>query len=237
MSQTLNPIAELEFPDSGKIVEPIEEVYVQKNDLKFFCPDPKCKDIQRRMFIKKSNLGNIFFSHYGKFSHDIYPETLLHKLAIKWFENKTEFKIPQVKVGTSLIEQQTLSLNPEKTVLEYKGIDTIKPDIYLETTNGFKLAVEIAVTHKVDDEKERKLNDTSTPTLEIDLEEFYFKNQERCRVDKKFIEQHLDQLLTDHSLMKWIIPPNADDASSKLKSRPASNNTGCMLVVLSFNVG
>jgi hypothetical protein len=230
MNQTLNPIAELKFPDSGIIVEPIAKEYAKKDVQSFFCPDPKCKDPKRRMFIKKSSLGNIFFSHYGKFSHDIYPETLLHKLAIKWFENKSDFEIPEVKVGSTLIEQQTLSLDPQKTVLEYKGIDTVQPDIYVETTNGFKLAIEIAVTHKVDDDKEKKLSDTNTPTLEIDLERFYLENQERCRVDKGFIEQHLDQLLTDLSLMKWIVPPKAERCEDELQVQEELDNTGGIIV-------
>lgn len=93
--------------DSGLIMEPNEEIYKNKH-LKLFCPDHDCKDPERRMFTKKSKNGKFFFSHYGDYRHDIRPETLLHKLAIAWFQEKTEDEIPGVKVKDQKIVQQLI---------------------------------------------------------------------------------------------------------------------------------
>jgi hypothetical protein len=236
MSEMLNPVAETNQPDSGEIVVPTVNLHKKRKEVKFFCPDHDCKDPERKMIIKKSSKGNYFFSHKSGCEHEIRPETLLHKLAISWFKNKTEFEVPEEKSGSTIIEQQVLTLNPDKTELEFKGIDTIRPDVLVETTNGLKIAIEIYVTHKIDDEKKIKLQETNTPTIEIDLSEFYENNKEECRVNKSFNDENLDDLLTKITLKKWIIPPDEAVGKGKLKTKQASDNTGCFVIAASIGL-
>jgi hypothetical protein len=61
MTEFLNPISEASYPDSGIILKP-KEAFEKKNVLKFFCPDPDCKDTERILIVKKSiNEKNIVF--------------------------------------------------------------------------------------------------------------------------------------------------------------------------------
>jgi hypothetical protein len=154
MTEFLNPIAEVGKIDSGDIRTPEESKTIKDTDL-FFCPDYDCKDRERRLSLKKSGLGNYFFSHLPGCQHDIGPETLLHKLAIKWFENKTEFELPSGNSGDKQIKRQLVKLDPAKTQLEYSRLKTIIPDVKLCTIDNFEFAVEIFVTNDISDAKKK----------------------------------------------------------------------------------
>lgn len=94
MEEYLNPIAEKNNPDSGQITTP-KNAYPIRKESEFYCPDHDCLDPKRKLIPTKSKLGNYFFKHKPKCTHEIRPETLLHKLAVKWFETREEFEIPQ----------------------------------------------------------------------------------------------------------------------------------------------
>lgn len=60
----------------------------------------------------------------------------------------------------------------------------------------------------MDEEKMSKLKESDVPTIEIDLSNFYYIHNEKCQVDKQFIDENLDDLLTDIKLKKWVNPPS-----------------------------
>lgn len=207
MKRYLNPIAELGFPDSGKIVEPQEAVLLKEEELSFYCPDIECKDSGRILLLKESSKGNSFFSHKPGFGHDIGPETLLHKLAIKWFQGRAQFEVPKYLRGGRNFKSKIIDLDFNRTVLEYNKLVGIVPDVKLFTLGGEEFAIEIVVTSDITEEKKKKINSFGLPTIRINLGEFYKAHLNKCRGDVSFVENHLDELLTELALKEWVNPP------------------------------
>ena len=210
----LNPVAERDFPDSCKLIEP-EEAYQLRTQEKFYCPDHDCKDSDRLLIAAKSSRGNYFFKHKPDCNHDISPETLLHKLAIKYFENRREFQVPEFEKSNAYSQEKTLRLNPDHTQLEYRRLQRIIPDVRLKTDKNFEFAIEIVVTSDIDEEKKKLIEKFNLPTLRIDLSRFYRANQMQCKTDIEFINNHLDDLLSDLSKKSWVIPPKVETKRTK----------------------
>lgn len=228
--QFLNPVAELNEPDSGSMIKPAQA----KSGDTLFCPDSLCKDNERILILKHSKLGNPFFSHRRGFSHPIYPQTLLHKMAVKWFEGKKEFEIP---AGTSLnkiFKKEIWQLDSAQAQLEFRLYQSVIPDIVAQTTGGFKFAIEIVVTNDVSSEKSLLLKELSLPTVSIDLTDFYNANKELCRTDIDFVNANLNSLLNNLGLKRWIRSPTIDDKSSGIewKEKEVVSADGCLLSVV-----
>lgn len=171
----LNLFAEKDHPDSGKFIIP-DEAYKRKQinkNLKFYCPDNECLDENRVLIVKKSSLDKCFFSHKGGYEHNANPETLLHKLAIKWFEGQGEFEIPACKN----FAKQKIKLKASKTECEFRLYKNFIPDVKLEAQNGFQFAIEIIVTNAVSEEKRQIIQQFNLPVVSIDLQEFYKRNK------------------------------------------------------------
>jgi len=206
MSEILNPIAERNEPDSGLYCTP-EEAHKLSNE-KFFCIDENCKDPKRGLFLKKSNRGKYFFSHYGNFQHEISPETLLHKLTIKSFEGLTEFELPSFKDDQgNFYPKQLFLIDPDKTILEFRELKGIRPDVTIVSTTGMQLAVEVFVTNQTKDQKVQRLSEHKLPTIELNLHDFYFKNKEQCKTDVPFIRDNAPKLVTELHRKKWLQLP------------------------------
>lgn len=227
MTEVLNPIAELERPDSGNLVTPSKASTLEEG-IKYYCPDHDCKDPNRILILVKSKLGKYFFRHKPDFGHDIHPETLLHKLAIKWFEDCTDFEIPK----SGRIKQQIVEFDKTKTELEFRKLERIIPDVKLTTIKGLVFAIEIVVTSDIKTEKSKLIEEFKLPTLRIDLSDFYHRNKECCQTDYEFVKSNLDELLTDISLKSWVIAPNySNSAPLDLEELKPAPNTGCLLVL------
>lgn len=156
-------------------------------------------------------------------------------MAIKWFEGKTEFQIPEYRGNGKFIPIQKVAINPEQTRLEYRQLQRIIPDVRLQTVEGFEFAIEIFVTSDITDKKKKDIDSFGLPTLRIDLSIFYRTNSEKCRIDKEFIENNLDRLLTTPGLKEWV-KLNPENVLGKLEIReskefPTSPNTGCMTLI------
>lgn len=230
-----NPIAEVASPDSGWIVTPDQATSLNAK-YKFYCPDFDCTDSTRSLSLKTSTLGNRFFSHRPGYGHDIRPETLLHKLAIKWFEDKNEFEIPDYFQGDKQVAKQTIQLDVNETRLEYSQLKRHKPDVKLQAINGFPIAIEIVVTNDVSPEKMKLIKIFGLPTVRIELTTFYKTHQNKCRVDKGFIEANLTALLTDISRKTWVVPPVFDTLPETIpiETVPKHNQTdspGCFIIL------
>jgi len=228
----LNPVAELDQPDSGDIIQP---VHAKPGD-KLFCPDHDCKDSERVLFLKRSSLGTPFFSHRPGFSHPIYPQTLLHKLAVRWFQGKTTFEIPSGVVGDQRISRKLLQLDPAKTELEFRQYQSVIPDVLVESITGYRLAIEIVVTSDVSFDKSKLLQGHNLPTVCIDLTKFYLANRETCRVDVDFITNNLDALLTDIKNKRWIRCPVPDDGNTEIEwsKQEAAPSGSCLLSLVTL---
>jgi hypothetical protein len=132
-----------------------------------------------------------------------------------------------------------LPLDPSKTILEYRGLKSLRPDVYLTARNDFSFAVEIFVTRQTEDEKRKKINDLNIPAIEIDLSNFYIENKEKCRADVAFVRPNIDALISNLNLRQWLIEPRADQCGQLSfvdmpPSKPTADpgNPGCMLVLI-----
>lgn len=223
----MNPVAELNRPDSGDIVKPAQT----KQGDKLFCPDHDCGDPDRKLFLKHSSLGNPFFSHRPGFSHPIYPQTLLHKLSVKWFEGQTALEIPEGRVVDKILTRKTLNIDPTKTQLEFRQHQSVIPDVIVETEEGFKIAIEIVVSNDVSPEKSILLHELKLPTICIDLSDFYNANKEACRTDIDFIKSNLDRLLQDLVRKRWVrLPPTEmQNPGIEWKQKQPASTDGCLL--------
>jgi hypothetical protein len=212
VDEILNPIAEREGTDSGLYCIPSEAKNYPNS--RFYCIDENCNDPQRRLFVKRSKLGRYFFSHYGNYQHDISPETLLHKLTIKSFEGLTEFQIPSFKDGQgNFYPEQMLLIDPNNTVLEFRELKGIRPDVTIVSIRGMQLAVEIFVTNRTKEKKVQRLNEHKLPTVELNLNDFYLKNKEQCKTDVPFIRDNAPKLVAELRRKKWLQLPTFDQVT------------------------
>ncbi len=227
-----NPFAEIVKPDSGEMIFPDQayEMKAKDENISFYCPENNCTDPDRILFIKKSSLGNVYFSHrQGYEDHTTAPETLLHKLAIKWFEGKSIYEVPL----SNFITVSLLNIDADKTVTEYNFLKTIIPDVKLTTTNDFEFAVEIFVTNDISDEKMKLIQNFGLPTLRVDLSDFYKKYKTECRDNIKFVQGSLDFLMTDIKIKKWVFP-----VPEKAKEEKSGGNMAWrLLAFLGLGIG
>jgi hypothetical protein len=207
MVEFLNPIAELDNPDSGKIISPAK-AYNLKDEREFFCPDYDCKDVERILTVKRSSQGNYFFCHRSNCTHDIRPETLLHKSAISWFKGKNDFEIPSHLFKNKLLDKQIIQIDSSKTELEFRKLKRIIPDVILHSPSGLILAIEIVVTNDISEKKKKLIDEFNLPTLRINLAEFYSLDPFRSRTDLEYIMANINVLLSDLSLKSWIRVPS-----------------------------
>lgn len=235
-NQFTNPIAEVDSPDSGWIVTPDVATRLKERGHKFYCPDFDCPDEDRVLFTKTSSNNNLFFSHRKGYGHNIRPETLLHKLAIKWFEGKTEFEIPAYSNQTKRAKQQIVQLEATETRLEYSQLKKHIPDVKLQTIDGFAFAIEIVVTNDMNANKIQIIKQFGLPTIRIELTSFYLQNPTECRMNKEFIESRLGTLLTDMTRKSWAVPPDINSLplsiiTELLPVNNHANNKGCIVVL------
>lgn len=235
--KVINPIAELDKPDSFKIITAEEADKIQGKK-EYYCPDKNCKDPNRRLILSHSKYDLPFFKHYPEFQHDIFPQTLLHKLAVQWYKNKSSLTIPEAQISGGKYSQQVVNL---KTIsCEHRGSPGFIPDVYLETVEGFKFIIEIVVTNDIDKEKSKLIREIELPTIAIYLNDFYKDNQEQCRYDQKFVSENLNSLLTDIQLQEWFFDPLPEAPLTFIKTETANTNDtafgwfGGVIIVLIF---
>lgn len=246
MYKILNPICELDKPDSGKIVTP-DTAYLIKDSHSFYCPDHDCKDPDRILVAARSKLGRYFFKHKPNCQHDIHPETLLHKLAVKWFEDKETIEIPSFTGENFKFNKQMVNFDKTQTKLEYRKLEKIIPDIIIVTESRLNIAIEIVVTSDIGDEKRKLIDEFNLPTIRIDLSSFYMSNQDQCRKDYSFVNSNLENLLIDIELKSWVIPPKLSDIENKLEfhkineryitqSNSSPDKVGCLIAITTIGI-
>jgi hypothetical protein len=241
MDEILNPIAEREMPDSGLYCIPSDAKNYPNSH--FYCIDENCNDPQRRLFLKRSKLGRYFYSHYGNYQHEISPETLLHKLTIKSFEGLMEFELPSFKDDEgNYYPTQIFFIDPDRTVMEFRELQGIRPDVTITSLGGTQLAIEIFVTNRTKDKKIQRLEDHKLPTIEINLNDFYQTNRERCKTDIIFIKENSPVLVAELKRKNWLAKPKVDQIVDLIKgeepvpksspSTTSSPGQGCLLLLV-----
>lgn len=137
-------------------------VYIEdaENGLKCDCVCPGCGQplVAKNNGKKKEH----HFAHFRTAECEHGYQSALHYMAKDIFLEMKEFTF--VKNGAPV------KYRIDDVVLE-KSVDSVVPDI-LVTCDGKRFAVEIFVTHAVDDEKKEKIRSLKLSALEIDLSRF-----------------------------------------------------------------
>lgn len=230
-----NPIAEVDFQDSGIIVTPVE---ANRKGI-YFCPDADCKDPQRRLVLTHSRLGNPYFAHKQGFYHSSNFQTMLHKMAIRWYFGKQTVRLPNfVNVGNDFNIWE-IEIDPAKTQLEFSGFKSFIPDVLVQTTSGLKVAIEIIVSNDVSSEKLRKIEAIGIPVVAIYLTDFFDENEEECRSNPEFVRTQLNVLLNDTLRMDWIAVPemNAPRTSDSNETPGPLSSIRNVLICLGIVIG
>lgn len=154
-------------------------------------------------------------------------QTALHMLAKEFIEDSKKLLFPgisinkddycddiddyrvQSKIPQSIKYREARVANCDSVSLE-KKISSIVPDIMV-TAKGRRCLIEVAVTHFVDEEKEKKIKEIGLPLFEIDLSNLY--NSEFSR------EELAEEVLFNSSNRTWIFNPLYDDARRWAKEK------------------
>lgn len=201
----------------GKVVS-ISEMRQEERGLNCNCSCPGCgASLVARMGKKKQ----WHFAHKGE-ACDIAAaqQTALHILAKEIIEENKKLLFPGItvkrdkyiteeedsrvkaKVTYSLDFRKASVIECESVTLE-KKLSNIIPDVVI-TAKGRTCLVEIAVTHFVDEEKERKIREIGLPLFEIDLSELYDTAHSR--------EELAKAVLSEPNNRRWIFNPLFDEA-------------------------
>lgn len=136
------------------------------------CVCPYCKEALRARKGKKNAHS---FAHKSGIECIHSYESSLHYLAKKILEEGGLLTLPSLEdeendsgYKKTIVKEGTVIKDPAKILVEEK-IGEIVPDILIVMKGNNKLIVEIAVTHKVDEEKKRKIQQLGISAIGFDL--------------------------------------------------------------------
>ena len=177
--------------------------------LKCECVCPNCKS---PLIARKGSKTIHHFAHYKAPECKFAYETAIHLMSKKIFEKHKRIKVPEVEIliGKNYFKHYTLYyenyVNFDLVTTE-KKLENIVPDIILEV-NGKKLLVEIAVTHFIDDSKNKKIHPHKFSTIEIDL------SKEKRDINEEYLTEILIDKLDNK---KWIYNAKWNLITEKVK--------------------
>jgi len=201
---------------NGELVSARDPRVVSGKNCNCYCP--KCKEPLTAFKGKK-------IAHHFKHRADsdctgAYM-TALHEAVTVILNKKKVLAVPPVKCeargsdleGKPYYELETL-LEVDDTQWRIHASETekylgdIRPDVYAQTSKG-PLALEVFVTHAVDDEKKEKLKQHNLPTLELNCQAL------PRELDFDVIEDHLQCL----DNFKWVYYPGYDETTARLQEK------------------
>lgn len=165
-----------------------------KSGLECGCICPQCHSV---LIAHKGKKNIHHFKHYNSKECETGYQTSLHLLAKEIISNEKYFVIPPVSYSfnynNKFIDIPETKIKIDKVELETKTGDII-PDIVLYHGNKI-LLVEIYVTHKIDEEKLKKIKLLGLSTIEIDL----------SKTDREISYEDLKNILINNcSEKQWI---------------------------------
>lgn len=151
----------------------------------YICPD--CKE---PLIIRKGNKKVWHFSH-KKYTY-CSSETSLHIATKNIIKESNFIYLPKRQCLLNNIEGQTVKIAKVETEV---ALGNVRPDIVITLDTGEQIGIEIAVTHKVENDKLEKLKNLGLSTIEIDL----------SNIDSNITLEELKViLLSDNDRRYWI---------------------------------
>lgn len=180
----------------NKIIH-IDDIIPSENGVKCNCVCPACgeKLVARTL----GNKNKKCFAHKANSNCDGGIETAMHKFAKEIIENEKKIKIPKLIYNKyskefEIVKEQLIVF--DKIELErYLSDFDFKPDIII-SKNDTPLIIEVAVTHKVDEEKRNKIIKSDISTIEI-----YLDKNEIFLLSK---EELVHKIINDTDNKRWI---------------------------------
>ena len=196
----------------------IEEIPVEKKGLRCACTCPGCgQPLIARLGEKKRK----HFGHKSGSACNIEhaQQTALHMIAKEIIEQEKQFAFPCYHISLtdiswdkrsdelyalprSLEYRKSYSAKCTSVLLEKKVSDFV-PDIVVDI-QGRTCLIEIAVTHFVDETKQKKISEVGLPVVEVDLSAFIGQPITR--------EMIRDVLVTQITNKKWLYNPLKEKA-------------------------
>ena len=193
--------------DTGKIVG-IDDV---ESGLKCNCVCPHCGDI---LEARKGKIRVHHFAHSGKGETAFCSETALHLAAKEILKEERKILLPRLKIDDD-IYHSCFEIMPDGYEFIYDTVEVeksifvdnelIRPDLIVSKGNAV-LAVEILVSHAVDEEKKEKIKRARLTTIEIELNADEIINKETLR----------NILVSKTSNKKWIFSKQRNYFAEKI---------------------
>lgn len=198
--------------DTGKIVG-IDEV---DGGLACNCECPHCK---AKLEAKKGKKRAHHFAHYDRDETSFCSESALHLAAKEILKEIQEITLPKLMISESgcgkdfeVLSEGCLFKYDKVRIEESISIDgdVIRPDVIVSNDKAI-LAIELLVTHAVDDEKKQKFERAKLTAIEIDLR--------NCNVRNRSTLENI--LRYDLNVKKWIYSRRRELIKEKCLKRVA----------------
>jgi hypothetical protein len=157
-----------------------------------------CPGCHKPLVAKKGRITTHHFAHFNTADCGSAIETALHRAAKDIIYEHKKIAVPPIEIpwnsfGDSMQIASEQLHDITSAVLEHKT-GNIVPDIVV-TVASSQLLIEIRVTHKVDENKAKKIQELRIPTIEIDL-----SSQNRTFA----LDELAQTIIFDISNKRWI---------------------------------
>lgn len=187
----------------------ISTISSEDSGLKCNCVCPSCGVRLLARFPRTKADFTPHFAHYNSDACSHATETAIHMKAKEIIEKAKFIVTPEVIAGYKEKGRQVIKELPvtfDKVVLE-RRVSNIVPDI-LASKGERELMIEITVTHGIDDEKYKKIEELGISTLEIDL----------SQLETNFDPETLySEIITSTAHKYWVYNSLAEKEKEKLK--------------------
>lgn len=165
-----------------------------------------CPQCDSRLIARKGKMKQHHFAHYKSEDCNHAIESALHLMAKEVLQEVNSLTLPDLDYEERKPWNTYLHLLQEKFVFEYdkvtieKNVGDFRPDLILHKGDE-KLMVEIFVTHRIDEDKQKKIEQLKLNCIEIDLSAYY---QDFLYDDPARFKTNLKELLqTGYHLIDW----------------------------------
>lgn len=164
-----------------------------------------CSYCNSQLIAKKGNIVVHHFAHYKSNECDKAYESALHAGVKRVLEKERRFLFPEVVgkdlFGNRIVIHKSIKLPVENIQVE-EYLQGIIPDICISVGES-KCLIEIFVSHKVDDQKIRKIEKLGIAAIEIDFSNAYREVDDDYILSILVNNEHSKRWLYNPKIVKW----------------------------------
>ncbi|WP_315069372.1 hypothetical protein [uncultured Clostridium sp.] len=201
----------------NKIIH-IDDITPNENGIKCNCICPSCGEKLVARTLGKKNKK--CFAHLGNSNCINSIETAMHKFTKEVIENEKKIKIPRLIYNKNFKEYEIVKeqlIHFDKIEVEkYLSDFDFKPDIIIYK-NEAPLIIEVAVTHKIDEEKNDKIVNSNISTIEL-----YLDKDEIFQLSKQDL---INRIINNTDNKRWIFNRFEESKKNKINNTFSSKKT------------